>query len=103
VRDRRQAHLGGAVMTTREELDLYFAIRALVWNNKLATLDAKTVASVVKTLRAVREDVRAQLLEAAGNITDWNAERMARDTMGNGTDTGVKSLARFINNSEQKI
>ena len=32
-----------------------------------------------------------------------DAERMARDTMGNGTDTGVKSLARFINNSEQKI
>lgn len=65
-------------MTTREELDLYFAIRALVWNDKLATLDAKTVASVVKTLRAVREDVRAQLLDATGNITDWNAERLAQ-------------------------
>lgn len=65
-------------MTTREELDLYFAIRALVWNNKLATLDAKTVAAVVKTLRVVREDVRTQLLESAGNITDWNAERLAQ-------------------------
>lgn len=65
-------------MTTREELDLYFAIRALAWNNKLATLDAKTVAAVVKTLRVVREDVRTQLLESAGNVTEWNAERLAQ-------------------------
>ena len=38
--------------TTREELDLYFAIRALAWNNKLATLDAKTVAAVKKALKS---------------------------------------------------
>lgn len=63
-------------MTTREELDLYFLIRAQVWNDRLSVLDASVVASVVKTLKAVREDVRRQLLENAGMLTDWRAERL---------------------------
>lgn len=63
-------------MTTREELDLYFLIRAQVWNDKLVVLDASVVASVVKTLKAVREDVRRQLLDNAGMLTDWRTERL---------------------------
>jgi SPP1 gp7 family putative phage head morphogenesis protein len=63
-------------MTTREDLDLYFLIRAQVWNDNLATLDAATVANVIKTLKAVREDVRRQLLENADMLTDWRAERL---------------------------
>ena len=82
-------------MTTREELDLYFAIRALV---ELATLDAKT--AVVKTLRAVREDVQGTARKplAMSRIGTPNAWR---GVMLNGSAGGVKSLA--INNSEQKI
>lgn len=63
-------------MTTREDLDLYFLIRSQAWNDSLAKLDAATVASVMKTLKSVREDVRRQLLENADMLTDWRTERL---------------------------
>ncbi|MDD2966615.1 MAG: minor capsid protein [Desulfovibrionaceae bacterium] len=65
-------------MTTREQLDRYFMVRALLWNQALEQIDAATVASVIKTLNAVREDVRAQLLQNANTITDWRADRLAQ-------------------------
>jgi hypothetical protein len=64
------------IMTTREQLNLYFLIRAQAWNDSLSTLDAATVANVLKTLKSVREDVRRQLLENADMLTDWRAERL---------------------------
>lgn len=63
-------------MTAREELDLYFLIRAQVWNDKLVVLDASVVASVVKTLKSVRADVRRQLLDNADMLSGCGGEDM---------------------------
>jgi hypothetical protein len=49
-----------------------------------------------------------ELLKQTGTLPDdfdveAEAEKLARGVMLNGSAGGVKSLARFINNSEQKI
>jgi SPP1 gp7 family putative phage head morphogenesis protein len=66
------------IMTTREDLDLYFLIRAQVWNDTLETFDAATVANIVRTLQSVRADVLAQLLSNTEQLTDVSTARLVQ-------------------------
>lgn len=65
-------------MTTREEFERYFLTRALEWRDTLDDFDAETVADILKLLKSLRADVRNELLENAGSLTDFRSDRLAQ-------------------------
>lgn len=66
-------------MTNDELLARYLLSRQLWWQHTLAQLDAQAVADVIKTLEAVKRDIRKRLADDAeglAQVTDWTRERM---------------------------
>lgn len=66
-------------MTRNELVSRYLLARQLWWQHTLEQLDAQAVAEVVKTLEAVKRDIRKRLeddAEGLAQVTDWTPEQM---------------------------